>query len=164
LHLFGGVTAILVGPLQLWLGETRRALAWHRTLGTVYVTAVGIGVVGGYYLAFTAGAGGWVYAFGLVGLSTAWTITTAMAYLAIRRRLIGLHREWMVRSYVVTMAFVFVRMFEEVGLRAGLTDPVERAKAAVWFCWAVPLLITEPILQWRKFRRPHRSTPADYGM
>lgn len=160
LHLIGGVVAILTGLIQLWLGETRRAMAWHRALGLTYVTAVTIGAAGGYYLAVTAGSEGWVYASGLVGLSTAWALTTAMAYVAIRRRLIDLHRDWMIRSYVVTMAFVFFRLFDELGARAGLADAGERAKAAAWLCWAVPLLLAEPVLQWRRFRRPVlRSTP-----
>jgi hypothetical protein len=33
-----------------------------------------------------------------------------MAFLAIRRRQITQHQDWMIRSYVVTFAFVFFRM------------------------------------------------------
>jgi hypothetical protein len=35
-----------------------------------------------------------------------------------------------------------------------VNDPNEVAKAGAWLSWAVPLLLTEPILQLRKFRRP----------
>jgi hypothetical protein len=84
----------------------------------------------------------------------AWTITTGMAFLAIKRRAITQHREWMVRSYVVTLAFVFFRMLV-VGLDAlEVGTTVERVGVAAWFCWAVPLLIAEPVLQWRKQARP----------
>jgi hypothetical protein len=38
-HIAGGSVALLIGPLQLWLGATRRRLDWHRTLGTLYVVA-----------------------------------------------------------------------------------------------------------------------------
>ena len=44
LHILGGTVALLAGPLQLWLGETRRQLGWHRTLGKVYVSGVGVGL------------------------------------------------------------------------------------------------------------------------
>ncbi len=63
-HIAGGTTALLVGPLQLWLGETRSKLAWHRTLGTVYLLGVTVGAAGGYYLSLTS-PGGWVYATAL---------------------------------------------------------------------------------------------------
>jgi hypothetical protein len=92
MHLLGGSVAILAGPPQLLLGETRRFPAWHRTMGKVYLAAVTIGCLSGYYLALTSTDVGWVFASGLFGLAVAWTITTGMAYIAIRRRLFALHR------------------------------------------------------------------------
>ncbi len=91
LHIAGSSVAIITGPVQLWLGETRRALAWHRTLGTAYLVGVTLGCIGGYCLALTTRDYGWVYASGLFGLAVAWTITTGMAYWAIRFRLIAQH-------------------------------------------------------------------------
>ena len=60
----------------------------------------------------------------------------------------------MIRSYVVTLAFVFARLFEEVAVYMGVSDFSDAEKAVVWFSWAVPLLLTEPLLQLRKFRQP----------
>ncbi|HXG17556.1 MAG TPA: DUF2306 domain-containing protein [Methylomirabilota bacterium] len=154
IHIAGSSVAIVTGPVQLWLGETRWALAWHRTLGAAYLLGVTVGCLGGYYLALTTRDYGWVYASGLFGLAVAWTITTGMAYWAIRRRLIDQHREWMIRSYVVTLAFVFGRLFEEVAVYLGVSDFSDVEKATVWLSWAVPLLLTEPFLQLRKFRQP----------
>ena len=160
LHIAGSSVAIVTGPVQLWLGETCRALAWHRTLGMAYLVGVMVGCIGGYYLALTTRDYGWVYASGLFGLAVAWTITTGMAYLAIRRRLIVQHREWMIRSYIVTLAFVFARLFEEVAAYMGVSDVSDVEKAVVWLCWAVPLLLAEPLLQLRKFRQPARAASS----
>ena len=151
-HIAGGTTALLVGPLQLWLGETRSKLAWHRTLGTVYLLGVTVGVAGGFYLSLTSPAG-WVYAAGLFFLSLAWTITTGMAYLAIRRRAIDQHREWMIRSYVTTLSFVVFRAIVAVFTAFGAGTFPERVTFAAWACWAVPLLLLELCLQWRKLQR-----------
>ena len=159
-HLGAGTFAILIGVVQLWLGEKRLAMAWHRTLGKLYVAAVAVGCLGGYYLALTATEIGWVYSAGLFGLALAWTVTTAMAYVAIRRGVITQHREWMIRSYVVTLAFVFIRLGDELMARYTATDVVERQKFLAWFCWAGPLLIAEPLIQLRKLRRPPRATAA----
>lgn len=87
-------------------------------------------------------------------MAVAWSLTTGMAYLAIHRRLIDQHREWMIRSYVVTLAFVFFRLFYELAARIGIGDGNERAKAAAWLCWAVPLLVAEPLIQLRLKPRP----------
>ena len=77
IHLTASTIAILTGPVQLLLGERRLARQWHRLLGIAYVWAVIVGSMGGYYLAITAPGPGWGYRLGLMGLATAWLVTTA---------------------------------------------------------------------------------------
>jgi hypothetical protein len=69
---------------------------------------------------------------------------------AIRRHAIDQHTEWMIRSYVVTCAFVTFRVLYGVLETAGVGTTPEQYAAASWFCWAVPLLVTEACLQGRK--------------
>src|SRR5262249_4058340 len=121
-------------------------------IGTLYLIGVTVGTVAAFYLALTTPLG-WIFASGLFTLAIAWTITTGMAYVAIRRRAIEQHREWMIRSYVVTLAFVVFR-----AVVAGLTiaevgSLPERLALAAWLCWAVPLLVLEPFLQLKRLRR-----------
>jgi uncharacterized membrane protein len=151
-HIAGGTLALLIGPFQIWLGETRSMLKWHRTLGTLYLIGVTVGALGGYYLAFTT-AGPFAFATGLFALAVAWTVTTGMAYRAIRARAIEQHREWMIRSYVVTLAFVIFRGMDAI-LEARGVGPLDSVSFCAWACWAVPLLLLEPCLQWRKIRPP----------
>ena len=151
-HIVGGSIALFVGPLQLWLGETRSKLSWHRTLGTLYLLGVVIGAAGAYYLSVTTPVG-WIFGAGLFGLAVAWSVTTAMAYRAIRRRAIDQHREWMIRSYVVTVAFILFRAIVAALSILGIGSLPDRLALASWACWAVPLVLLEPYLQWRKVRR-----------
>jgi len=152
LHISGGLVALLTGPVQLWLGLADRGMSWHRRMGTAYVTAVAVGAVGGYYMAFATDFG-WVFGASLAGLATAWVATTAMAFLAIKRSLVEQHMEWMIRSYVVTFGFVFFRvafpLFEANQIGTGN----ERLAAAGWLCWTLPLLVTEVAIQGRKILR-----------
>jgi hypothetical protein len=152
-HLTGGSIAISSGLAQLWLGERRVYMHVHRTLGKVYLGGVGLGCGGGLYLALTTPYS-WVFASGLVGLAAAWAITTGMAYYSVRHRAITQHREWMIRSYIVTLAFVFFRVGYEVLGRYHVAQP-QRSEALAWMCWAVPLLLTEPLLQLRHARKRH---------
>lgn len=166
-HLAGGVTALLIGPIQLWLGLTRRHLPFHRLLGRAYLGAVVVSLSGATYLIVHEISSDWVFASGLLGLACAWSITTGFAYAAIRRKRIQLHREWMIRSYVVAFAFVFFRVFVEVahanGIQsAGSQGTPEELKLAAWLCWSIPLLVAEPIIQWRRLQgtsdAPHDRT------
>ncbi len=160
-HLAGGVTALLLGPVQLWLGMTGRRLELHRRLGRVYLCAAGLSLAGASYLIAKEIRTDWVFASGLLGLACAWTVTTGCGYLAIRRGHRQQHREWMIRSYVVASAFIFFRVFVDLVHAAGVHSPPgpgtpEELKMAAWLCWAVPLLLAEPLIQWRHLRR----TPA----
>jgi hypothetical protein len=149
LHIVTGAVALLSGPLQLWLGITDRNVALHRRLGVIYTGSVVVSSVAAYYLALHTD-GGWVFGAGLAGLATAWLTTTGLAIVAIRRHLYEQHKEWMVRSYVVTTGFLTFRLLLVVLTQAGVGTLTERLGAAAWFCWALPLVITEAVLQGRK--------------
>ena len=80
-----------------------------------------------------------------------------MAYVAIRRRLIEQHQEWMIRSYVVTFGFVFFRMMF-IGLQSAEVGTLqEQLATSAWFCWSLPLVVAEAFLQGRKIFAPRRQ-------
>ena len=147
-HIAMGMVALLTGPVQLWLGLSDRYPGVHKNLGFVYMAAVALGAAAGYYLAFNT-SGGIVFGSGLVGLATAWLTTTALAFLAIKRHLYEQHKEWMIRSYVVTFGFVTFRAVD-VLLAAQGVPLLDHIGISAWFCWSVPLLVNEAVLQGRK--------------
>jgi hypothetical protein len=149
MHIVGGMIALLTGPVQLWLGLADRGMAWHRRMGIGYMTGVGVGSFGAFYLS-THTDFGWVFGAGLFGLAVAWVTTTTLAYLAIRRSLTDQHKEWMIRSYVVTFAFVTFRVIQPALQAAHIGTPLEQLAVSAWACWAVPLLIAELVIQGRK--------------
>ncbi len=152
-HIFGGMLAALVGLVQLWLGLRGRTGAWHRRLGRVYLAGVAVGSTGAFYLALTIDHQYFAYAAGLFGLACAWVVTTSMALYSIRNRAIEQHREWMLRSYVVTFAFVTFRLVEKLLLPLNITTPMELDTMLAFACWSVPLLLAEPLIQLRRMRR-----------
>jgi hypothetical protein len=46
-------------------------------------------------------------------LASAWIVATGFAYGAILRGMVTLRKEWMVRSYLVTFAFVLFRLVHD---------------------------------------------------
>jgi len=155
-HISAGAVALLTGPVQLWLGLSQRTGRVHRRLGTVYVTSVAISAVAAFYLAARTTLG-WGFATGITGLGLAWVVSTTLAVTAILRGSVDQHREWMIRSYVVTFAFVTFRALWTALQVAGVGTLHEQLAIASWFCWAVPLLLVEAVLQGRKiFGAEHR--------
>ena len=90
------------------------------------------------------------FAAGLFGLAVAWLLTSGMALASIRKRNFEQHKQWMVRSYVTTVAFISFRLVDDLMGYYGLRSSTDRQEILSWACWAVPLLITEVVLQSRQ--------------
>jgi len=150
-HIVGGSVALFAGPIQLWLGIADRQMALHRRLGILYMTAVAISAIAAYWLALHPSLG-FAFGAGLAGLATAWLTTTGLAFMAIKRSLIEQHKEWMIRSYVVTFAFVNFRWGLVLLQALGIGTLPEDGAVMAWACWSLPLLVTEAFIQGRKIR------------
>jgi uncharacterized membrane protein YozB (DUF420 family) len=92
------------------------------------------------------------YAAGLFALSMAWLLTSSLAFFAIKRRDFVQHKEWMIRSYVVTFSFVTFRLVTDVLAYFGIGEQMVNYTLMAWAAWALPLLMTEAVIQGRKIR------------
>jgi len=153
MHMSGGMLALLTGPWQFWTGFRARYARLHRWTGRCFLAGVAVGSIGAFRMGI-ASTFGWAFGFALISLAIAWATTAAMAYYAIRKRRIQVHKEWMARAYVVTFAFVIFRVFNDYGPTSHLQPASDRAVTAAWAAWVLPLLVTEVILQLRRMRSP----------
>ncbi|OLE87158.1 MAG: hypothetical protein AUG08_12580, partial [Acidobacteria bacterium 13_1_20CM_2_55_15] len=131
-HIIAGGLALLLGPLQFWLGLNRREIFVHRIIGAAYVLCVLVSATAGLYLAQHTDFG-WIFGMGLTAMSLAWIVATSFATIAICRHVIEQHLEWMIRSYVLTFGFVTFRMFTGSLQVAGVGTTQEQMTAASWF-------------------------------
>jgi uncharacterized membrane protein len=156
LHINGGTLALLTGPWQFWSGLRQRHMSIHRWTGRLFLLGVAAGVAGAVGLVVKE-VGNWAFGVGLMGLAAAWLITTSMAYYSIRKGLVALHKEWMIRAYVVTFAFVFFRVMSDYSPMSRLRPEGDRDITIAWACWVVPLAVTEMIFQLRRVRAAVRE-------
>lgn len=156
LHIAGAVVALSLGPWQFVRGLRSRWPRVHRVVGRVYVVAVLATGVGGLMLAPTTYTGRLAgLAFALLAVGTLGS--TAIAFVAIRRRQIERHRVWMTRSY----AFVFTGVSFRLGLvllpPLGLSFDTAYAVSA-WIAWPINLAVAEVLLR-RQRRSSRRAAP-----
>lgn len=151
-HICGGILALSCGPFQFWTGLRQRALTFHRWTGRLYLLGVVIGASGASMMAVFTQPRNFGISLGFMAL--AWILSTGIAYLAIRRRMISLHKEWMVRSYLVTFGFVTFRLISDYPPVVHWGTFADRAATVTWVCWAVPLLVYEVVLAIRRLRLP----------
>ena len=151
LHMNGGTLALLTGPMQFWTGLRRRNMTFHRWTGRLFLVGVALGVTGSVGLAVTT-TNGWAFEAALMGLALAWATTAAMAYVSIRKRLVEAHKQWMIRAYVVTFAFVTFRYLQEYSPLSHLRPQNDRDITIAWACWVVPLAVTEMVFHLRQLK------------
>ncbi len=151
-HISCGLTAMLIGPFQFWKAFRNKYVSMHRMMGRIYLIAILIGTISATNLAWTSGYKiSFAWAFGLQALAFAWITTASMAYLSVMKRRMTQHKEWMIRSYVVTLGFFFFRILNNSAfIKSLMPEFEERGVTIIWFCWAIPLLITEIVLSWKK--------------
>jgi hypothetical protein len=151
-HISGGLLALVIGPFQFWKAFRNKNIIIHRWMGRTYLVAILIGTFCSTYLAWTSAIRvNFSWALGLQGLAFAWITTASMAFISVMRRRIQQHKEWMIRSYVVTFAFVTFRWLNDLPVAIKLMDKFEeRGPTIIWLCWTIPLLITEIVLSWER--------------
>jgi uncharacterized membrane protein YozB (DUF420 family) len=151
LHISGGTLALLCGPWQFWTGFRARYLNVHRWMGRLFLLGVVMGSIGAFRMSVDS-AFGWAFGVSLFVLATAWLTSAAMAYYAIRRRRVDVHKDWMLRAYIITFGFVMFRILDEYSPLAHLQPATDRIVIVAWLCWTVPLLISEVTMQLRRMR------------
>jgi uncharacterized membrane protein len=114
IHIITATVALMIGPLQFLQNKKKsRHLAVHRLLGKVYIVSIMISGLAGIYLSWYA-FGGLLSKIGFLALSISWLVTTYLAYSYIRKKKIKLHKEWMYRSYAITLVAVTFRIWSAV--------------------------------------------------
>jgi hypothetical protein len=107
-----------------------------------------LGSFSAFALAWSSALFGFAWAVGLVCLALAWLATTGMALYGVRKRNLLLHKQWMIRSYIVTFAFVTFRIITDyLPYEAwwGISRP-DMSTAAIWAVWVLPLLAYDMML------------------
>ncbi|MBV8256005.1 MAG: DUF2306 domain-containing protein [Chitinophaga sp.] len=147
LHITAGGGAIILGPFQFWKRLYAKGWKIHRIIGTFYLLAVLASSICAVILASTASyAVGWPYAFSLQVWATVWISATFIAYRMALIRKFKQHQEWMVRSYLVTLAFVISGLLLRTPWVKTLGSLGDIGPTFFWLGWAVPLYLYEVVL------------------
>lgn len=143
-HITAGGGALITGIVQFW--PKLRNYSWkiHRLIGFVYLMAILVSSICALILAFTtAYKVNWANAFTLQVWASVWISATFIAYYAAVQRRFQLHREWMTRSYIITVAFLISGFAYKIPYVQQLGSYEEISTPLFWMGWAVPLYIYE---------------------
>lgn len=150
LHIASALAPLVLGPLQFWPALRKRRPRLHRKLGKVYITASIIAGLTALYLGVTQPYEGSIVP--VVMLSVLWLFMTLSAWYTIRSGNLDGHKQFVVRSYVLALTFVSLRILGDLTEHANLLFFIGNVDVKdttyEWLSWVLPLAVCEFFLSW----------------
>jgi uncharacterized membrane protein len=155
-HGITGALALCLGASQFSTRLRQRHPQIHRVLGRCYVTAVAISAPMGIYVTIMRNE--LPLQLAVFTQATLWFLTTAVAFYCIRRRKFQQHREWMIRSYAITLIFVTDRVIDAIPGVANLDT--DASPNIAWLCNIIAWVVPTFIISWRSIIQSPADTTA----
>ncbi|WP_222983373.1 DUF2306 domain-containing protein [Flagellimonas meishanensis] len=148
-HMVGATFSLFLGPIQFWPSIRKKYGSYHKIAGKLYIIGSIIAGISAFRLSLIYDCIGCRYS--LVILALLFLLTTSLAWVAIKRKNIVAHRQFMVRSYTCALAFVFIRLYQILPLDflyGAIDDPELLRTVNEWLFSFVPLIIVEIAMIW----------------
>lgn len=146
-HVYASLWVLLAGFTQFSsrIREYRPRL--HRTLGYIYAADVLLitgpaGLIMGFYA-----NGGLPSKVSFVILALGWIMTTALAVKTAKSGDFIAHRDWMIRSYALTLSAITLRAWKWSITNSISLPPMDVYRAVAWLGWVPNILIAEFIIR-----------------
>ncbi len=161
-HLSTAVIPLILGPFQFWSWFRKHYIKWHRILGKAYIIGCLFGGFSAIYLGITQPYPGSIVPTLILALL--WLFMTSAAWITIKRKNVKAHRLFMIRSYTLTLAFIFLRILSDLVNKHNFLSFIknEDVKDATyeWMSWVVPVLTVEFLLSWLPSLKKNKSSRA----
>jgi len=152
---FGGL-ALITGWLQFSSKFRNKYLHIHRKLGLVYLIAVMISGMCGFFIGIHA-TGGIVSSLGFIALAVIWLGATILAYLHILKGHLHQHQYFMIISYAACFGAVTLRIWLPL-LSAWTGSFLIAYKLVAWVSWVPNIIIALIIIQILKRKQKSSNT------
>ena len=145
-HILFSIFALAAGLTQFSNYILKKHKKLHRRMGIIYVVDVLLlagptGLIMGFY------ANGNMYAkISFMLLAALWIIFTALAYKTAINKNFVQHRNWMYRSYALTLSAITLRLFAMFLPKWFHMEAFSEYTIIAWLSWTVNLIVAEGII------------------
>jgi hypothetical protein len=162
IHVFTGMLTIVAGFTQFSKTILRKYPKLHRTMGYIYVIDVLVVTGPAAFIMSIYANGGISARISFTLLSVLWIgFTTAALIYALRKKFIR-HKQFMIRSYALTLSAISLRVWKVIIACSFHIAPMDRYRIIAWLGWGLNLIIAELIIrqQIKKKKSPSRETSS----
>ena len=146
IHVYASMWVLFAGFTQFSGKLQRHYPGVHRIMGYIYVVDILLitgpaGLVMGFYA-----NGGISSRIAFVMLAALWIFFTAMALYKARKRDFKSHRNYMIRSYALTLSAITLRAWKFGINNSFELPPMDVYRTVAWLGWVVNLAVAEIII------------------
>jgi uncharacterized membrane protein len=146
-HVYASMWALLAGFTQFSSHIQSFYPRVHRTLGYVYVTNILL-ITGPSSLIMSFYAnGGPTSKIAFALLAVGWITSTAIALVKAKNGDFVAHRDWMIRSYALTLSALTLRAWKWSITNTAELPPMDVYRAVAWLGWVPNIIIAELIVR-----------------
>jgi uncharacterized membrane protein len=154
IHVYASMWVLFAGFTQFSKRLQKNQPKIHRTLGYIYVVDVLL-ITGpaGLVMGFYANGGLWSR-IAFVLLAVLWIYFTAMALVKAKQKNFKAHRNYMIRSYALTLSAITLRAWKYGITNTVTLPPMDVYRVVAWVGWVGNLIIAEYLI----YRHTKRQT------
>ena len=152
-HISTSLIVLVLGVFQFSKSILRKYPIWHRLAGKIYVILILFASgISGFIMAIYANGGFWAKICFVI-LSVLWMYFTLQAYMQIRKRNIRQHKNFMIRSYALTLSAITLRLYAMFLPALFHLRGQDAYVLIAWAGWIPNLLFAEYLISRNKTRR-----------
>jgi hypothetical protein len=153
IHVYASMWVLLAGFTQFSGQIQRNNPLLHRSMGYIYVVDVLLitgpaGLLMGLYA-----NGGLSSRIAFVTLASFWIFFTAMALIKARQKDFKAHRNYMIRSYALTLSALTLRAWKYAITNNFELPPMDVYRAVAWLGWVPNLIFAEWLIRRKTLRK-----------
>ncbi len=152
IHVYSSGFILLAGFTQFQTNLLRKWPKVHRYAGWLYIASILLlSAPSGLLIGFHA-FGGWSARLAFTLLAVLWIYTTFMAYKHAQQKNFVAHRNFMCRSFALSLSAITLRWWKFVLVALFHPRPVDVYQVIAWLGWVLNLAVAELIIY--KKRKP----------
>ncbi|MDP9958700.1 DUF2306 domain-containing protein [Chryseobacterium lathyri] len=144
-HVYTSIFVLFSGFLAI-LRKDFGIKNFHRNIGKVYIFLILIlAAPSGIYMGFFAN-GGFLSKISFIILGTLWWFTTYKAYQSARQKRFKEHKQWMWRSFALTLSALTLRIWKVIIVYLFHPSPMDVYQIIAWLGWIPNILLIEYLI------------------
>lgn len=160
IHVYASLWVLFAGFTQFSKQLQRKNPGLHRSMGYIYVVDVLLitgpaGLIMGFYA-----NGGTLSRIAFVLLAVLWIFFTAMALIKAKQKDFKAHRNYMIRSYALTLSALTLRAWKYGITNTMSVPPMDVYRIVAWLGWVGNLIFAELLIYRLKLRSAKKISLA----